>query len=77
MHEGITDWLHAIRIIKQAINNSIQESTGLSPAHILYVTLIRMLLDMLDGVQDGTAGACKVQEMQEIQNLVHKRLLHT
>ena len=54
VHEGSTDWLHAIPMMELAINNSIQDSTGLSPAHIVYGTPIRMPVDMLDGVQGGT-----------------------
>ena len=50
VHEGSTDWLHAIAMTELAIGNSIQDSTSLSPAHIGYTTPIRMLVDMLDGV---------------------------
>ena len=41
---------HAILTMELAINNRIQDSTGLFPLHIVYKTLIRMPVDMLDGV---------------------------
>ena len=53
--EGTKDWLNAIPMIELAINNSIQDSTGLSPAYLVYSTPIRMPLDMLDGVQGGSS----------------------
>ena len=56
VYEGSTDWLHAIPMIELAIKNSIQDSTGLFPGHILYGTPIKMLVDMLDGVQGGISG---------------------
>ena len=60
VYEGSTDWLHAIPMMELAINNSIQDSTGLSPAYIVYGTPIKMPVDMLDGVQGGTAGIQEV-----------------
>ena len=50
VYEGSIDWLHAIPITELAINNSIQDSTGLSLEHIVYKTLIMMPVDMLYGV---------------------------
>ena len=45
------DWLHAIPMMELAINNSIYDSTGLSPAYIVYNgPPIKMPVDMLDGV---------------------------
>ena len=77
VYEGGTDQLHAIPMMELAINNSIQDGTGLSPTHIVYGAPIRTPVDMLDGVQGGTAGVWEVWKMQEIQDLVHKRLMHT
>ena len=56
VHESSTYWLHAIPTTELAINNSIQDSTGLTPVYIVYWTPIRMPIDMLDGVQGGAAG---------------------
>ena len=56
VYEGSIDWLHANPMTELAINNSVQHSARLSPAYLVYRTLIRMPLDMLDGVQGGTAG---------------------
>ena len=50
VYGGSTDWLHAIPITELALNNSIQDTTDLSPAHIVYRILIRMPMDMSDGV---------------------------
>ena len=44
------DWLYASYLLELAINNSIQDSTGLSTAYIVYGTPIRMPVDMLYGV---------------------------
>ena len=56
VYEGSMDWLHAIPIMELAINNSIQDITGLSPVYIVYRTPIRMPVDMLDGGWGGTTG---------------------
>ena len=50
VYEGSMDWLQAIPMLELAINNSKQDSTGLSTAHIVYGTLIRMPVDILDWV---------------------------
>ena len=60
VHKGSIDWLHTIAMMELAINNSIQDSTGLSPAYIVQGTPTRMPVDMLDGVQSGTTGAQEV-----------------
>ena len=44
------DCLNAIPMIELAINNSIKDIIGLSPAHIVCSIAIRMPVDMLDGV---------------------------
>ena len=44
------DWLHAIIMTELAIKNNTRNNTGLSPIYIVYRTLIRMPVDMLDGV---------------------------
>ena len=66
VYEDLTNWLSNIPFmklaIKRAIYNSIQDSTGLSPAYVAYGTLIKMLLDMLDGVLGSTSGAYEVYE---------------
>ena len=49
-YEGSTDWLHISPIMELAINNSIWDSTGLSPLQVIYGTPIRMPLNMVDGV---------------------------
>ena len=56
VYEGSMDWLHTIIMIELAIKNRIQDSTGLSPAHKVYRTPIKMPVDMLDGVQGGIPG---------------------
>ena len=50
VHKGSTGWLHAITMMELAIYNSIQDSTGLYPAYIVYKILIKMPVDMQDGV---------------------------
>ena len=60
------DWLYAIPMTELAINNSIQDRKGLSSAHIVYGTPIKMLVDMLHGLQGGTTSVQEVKEMQEL-----------
>ena len=48
------DLLYAIPITELAINNL--GYSGLSAVHIVYRTLIKMPVDILDGVWGGTAG---------------------
>ena len=43
-----------------AINNSVADSTGMSPAYVVYGTSVKMPVDMLDGVLGGTASATQV-----------------
>ena len=50
VNKGSTDWIHAILITEFAINSSIKNSTALSPVYIVYGTLIKVLVNMLDGV---------------------------
>ena len=50
------DWLYANIMIELTINNSIQDSIGLSPENTVYETPIRMPMDMVDGVQGGIPG---------------------
>ena len=47
VYEGTTDLLNAIPMTKLAINNSVQDSTGLFSEYIKYRTLIRMPVDFL------------------------------
>ena len=35
-HESVDDWVRALPLAKLAINNSVNDSTRLSPAHIIY-----------------------------------------
>ena len=35
-HEDVDDWVRALPLADLAINNSVNDSTGLSPAHIVY-----------------------------------------
>ena len=50
VHKGSTDWLHAIPMLELAINNSIQDTAGLSPVYTVYKTKTKMPVDMMDGV---------------------------
>ena len=60
IYEGSMYWFHAVPMIELAIINSIQDIMSLSPAYIVYRFLIKMPVDMLDGVQGGTAGVLEV-----------------
>ena len=35
-HEGVDDLVHTLPLAELAINNSVNDSTRLSPAHIIY-----------------------------------------
>ena len=50
VYEGSLDWLHAIPMIKLAINNSIQDRTVLFTVYIVHGTPIGMPVDMLDRI---------------------------
>ena len=50
VYKDSMNWLLAIPMIELAINYSISDTTGLSPAYIVYTTPIKMPVDMLDGV---------------------------
>ena len=52
VHQGSTDWLKAISMIELAINNSTQDSTGLSPAHIVRIPPYRKENKASSGAKD-------------------------
>ena len=54
-HEGVDDWVHALPLAKLAINNSANDSIGLSLAYIVYVQPLQMPVDMLGGVHPHVA----------------------
>ena len=76
VHEVITNWLHASPLTELTTKYGVQDNTGLFPAYIIYVSPIRMPVNMLDGVYSSATSAQEILEMQEIQELVYKHLLH-
>ena len=56
VYEGSTNWLYASLMVELDIKNSIQDSTGLFSVYIVYRTLIRMPIDMMDRVSGGIAS---------------------
>ena len=56
VYEGGIDWLHANFVMELAINNRIQDSTGLSTVYIVCGTPVKMPMDMLEGFHGSTTG---------------------
>ena len=49
-HQGSHGWLDSVPIVELAINNSMQDATQASPAHLAFGQQPKMPLDMLDGM---------------------------
>ena len=44
-------WLQALPMAELAINSAVNDSTGMSPAFVVYGRSVRLPVDLLDGVQ--------------------------
>ena len=42
------NWVECLTLMELALNNAVAESTGMSPAHVMYGQILRMLIDHLD-----------------------------
>ena len=49
MHEAQAMWFDLLGIVELTINSAVSDSTGLSPAHIVYGAPLRLPVDQLDG----------------------------
>ena len=58
-----------------ALNNTVAESTGMSPAHVTYGQSLRMLIDYLDGMHPVQVAQDQVQKWKDIKDTVRRKLL--
>ena len=56
VHEGIGNWVEALPLTELTINNSVSDSTGCSPFHIVYGKNVKMPVDHLDGMHSNAAA---------------------
>ena len=62
-------------LVELALNNAVAESTGMSPAHVMYGQSLWMPIDHLDGMHPVQAAQDQVQKWEEIKDAVRKKLL--
>ena len=62
-------------LVELALNNAVAESTGMSPAHIMYGQSLRMPIDHLDGMHLVQAAQDQVQKWENIKDTVQRKLL--
>ena len=49
IHEGIDNWVEVIPLVELCVNNTVADSTGVSPTALTYGWSLRMPVDHLDG----------------------------
>ena len=50
------NWVEGLTLVELALNNAMAESTGMSPAHVMYGQSLRMPIDHLDGMHPVQAA---------------------
>ena len=61
-------------LIELALNNPVAESTGMSPAHVMYSQSLRMPIDHLDGMHPVQVAQDQVQKWEDIKDTVQRKL---
>ena len=56
LYVRIDNWVNALPLTELTINNSISDSTGCSPFHIVYGKNVKMPVDYLDGMHSNAAA---------------------
>ena len=62
-------------LVELALNNTVAESTGMSPAHVMYGQSLRMPIDHLDGMHLVQAAQDQVQKWENIKDTIQRKLL--
>ena len=57
------------------MNNAVAESTGMSPAHVMYGQSLRMPIEHLDGMHLVQVAQEQVQKWEDIKYTVWRKLL--
>ena len=73
-YEGY-NWVECLTLVELALNNAVAESTGMSPAHVMYGQSLRMPIDHLDGMHPVQAAQDQVQKWENIKDTVRRKLL--
>ena len=73
-YEGY-NWVECLTLVKLALNNTVAESTGMSPAHITYGQSLRMPIDHLGGMHPVQVAQDQVQKWEETRDAVQRKLL--
>ena len=69
------NWVECLMLVKLAVNNAVAESTGMSPAQIMYGQSLRMPIDHLDGMHPVQVAQDQVQKWENIKDTVQRKLL--
>ena len=65
----------ALAPAEMAINNTVADGTGLLPAHVTYVMLLTMPVDVLAGVGQSPATEAFVANWEQIAKKVDQQLI--
>ena len=60
MHVSQATWFDLLGIEELSINSAVLDSTGLSPAHVVYGAPLRLPVDQLDGFHPVEAAQTEV-----------------
>ena len=58
-----------------ALNSAMAESTGMSPAHVMYGQSLRMPIDHLDDMHPVQTAQDQVQKGENIKDTIWRKLL--
>ena len=75
-HEHWLNWLEAVTLVEMALNNTVNNSTRMLPAFILYSELLHMPVDLLDGMLQVEVAQTVVRDWTELCEKVEQVLLH-
>ena len=69
------NWVECLMLVELTLNDTMVESTGMSPAHVTYDQSLRMPTDHLNGMRLVQAAQDQVQKWEEIKDAVRRKLL--
>ena len=69
------NWLQALPMAELAINSAVSDSTGMSPAFVVYGRSVRLPVDLLDGVQPVQHAQDTVDNWVTLRDTVSRKLL--
>ena len=75
-HEGVHSWLDSIPMVELAINNSVQDATQASPAHLAFGQSPKLPLDMLDGMANHQGAQELVTTWAQLTTSAREHLRH-